>query len=49
MCLLNINVLVDNNNKNINIKDYVVIDRIIDSEHFKLLKNALIECGYITI
>ena len=49
MCLLDIDILVDNDNKNINIKDYVVIDRIIDSEHFKLLKNALIECGYITI
>jgi hypothetical protein len=41
--------IVDNDNKNINIKDYVVVNRIIDSEHFKLLKNALIECGYITI
>lgn len=52
MLLLNINIIVDVENKSINIreindKNIVNIDIILNWEPYKNLKNALIECGYI--
>jgi len=54
MLLLNINIIVDSENNSIDIyqindKNKIDIDSILNSQNYICLKNALVECGYITI